>query len=117
MSQAEADIGLAAMAQPLERRQSLLLELPDAFKQETERLVAKRDQDRFLVLEIEVERRRRHADLIGDPADRGRLIPLPQEELLGGLEDLVAPGMPLAALFPGTGCCRGQFDFHPLTYN
>ncbi len=104
------------MAQPLDRRQALIGDLAHALDEEAERLVAERQHDRFLVLEVEVERGRRHTHHVGDPADRRGLVALPDEQLLRCQQDLVAPGVTLAASLPGADRRRGQMLLHPLTY-
>jgi hypothetical protein len=69
-----------------------------------EGLIAKRQHQRFLVLEVEVEGRRRNADPVGDAADRGRVVALLEEQLLGRVEDLLAAGMALAPALAAAHC-------------
>ena len=73
----------------------------------SEGLIAKRQHQRFLVLEVEVERRRRNADPVGDSTDRDRVVALLEEQLLGRMEDLLPAGMTLApALAASRRYCR-----------
>jgi hypothetical protein len=107
MAEAEADIGFAKSPHPLQRVGHGPFDLADRLDQMPEGLIAKRQHQRFLVLEVQVQRRRRNADAIGDPPDRGRIVALLQEQLLGGLEDLLTAGMALAAAFAaGRQHCR-----------
>ena len=96
MAEAEAGIGFAEAAHALHRIVHRLLDLADGRDQMAEGLIAKRQHQRFLVLEVEVERRRGNADPVGDAADRGRVVALLEEQLLGRVEDLLAAGMALA---------------------
>src|SRR4029077_2267943 len=107
MGEAEAGIGLAKAAHALQRIVHSLFDLADGLDQMSESLIAKRQHQRFLVLEVEVERRRRNADPVGDSTDRDLVVTLLKEQLLGRMEDLLAAGMALAAaLAAASRYCR-----------
>jgi hypothetical protein len=103
MAETEAGIGLAEAAHTLHRIIDGLFDLADGLDQMPEGLIAKRQHQRFLVLEIEVKRRRRNADPVGDASDRGLIVALLEEQLLGGVEDLLAAGMALAPALAASG--------------
>src|SRR5262249_16548048 len=62
----------------------------------------------LLALDVVVERAWRDAELAGDIGHLRAAVALGQEDLEGGLEDLVEPGAPRAVVPPGGGapCCH-----------
>src|SRR5436309_748796 len=73
-------------------------------------LFAKAVEDLVLVFEVGVDRCRRVLNLISDLAHRNALVPVPHEELPGGVEDL-----PLQLfLFPGLTFCHSHMLSHTV---
>ena len=113
MREPELQVGLAEAADALARVPNRGLDLLDALDQVPKGLIAERQHHLFLVLEIEIQRGRRYADPVRDPADGRGLVAQFQEQLFGGLKDFLATGMPLAALFPARrhGCRKCVHGF------
>src|SRR5215813_14730394 len=76
MGEAETDISFAETADTLKRIANRLLNLVDRLHQMPKGLVAQRQHQGFLVLEVEVEGGRRDADPIGNAPDRRVVVAL-----------------------------------------
>src|SRR5262245_59219312 len=99
MAQPESRVGLAKTADTLERILDRPFDFLDGLDQMLEGLVAERQHQRFLVVEVEVERGRRNTDPIGDEPYGRVVVALLQEQLLGSLEDFLTPCVAFASAF------------------